>query len=134
MECKFASIKIQIKPKFADDQKTVKECMFVCKWGGEITHAGLAQTRQYVPVFWDEILRPVAPRPPPFVDDPDVDAGQQDLPSECPIAMPQPVVDHPPHWEVSQCRHTRTRLLCPYVRLPLVAAVGEEYRVVDNCG
>jgi hypothetical protein len=60
----------------------------VCKWGGDLTHAGIAHTRQvrtqllararrhgtrrcgwdclaqYASVFWEEMLRPVAPRAP----------------------------------------------------------------------
>ena len=35
-----------------------KQALLVCKWGGELTHAGIGQAEQYGPVFWDEMLRP----------------------------------------------------------------------------
>jgi len=49
--------KVQLKSLKQKDGKTVK-AQLICKWGGEITHAGIKQTLQYAPVFWDELLRP----------------------------------------------------------------------------
>ena len=43
----------------------VAQALLVCKWGGEITHAGIAQAARYAPIFWDENLRPVPPVTPP---------------------------------------------------------------------
>lgn len=33
----------------------VTAVLLVCKWGGEMTHAGIGQARQYAPVFWDDM-------------------------------------------------------------------------------
>jgi hypothetical protein len=72
--------KVQLKPVFELEEKTRdngdvrKEnvmigVMLICKWGGQITHAGKQQTKDYVPVFWDEMLRPCPPPPPDVTDD-----------------------------------------------------------------
>lgn len=49
IEQKYGGAKVQIKPRSADSVNVV------CKWGGEMTHAGFGQVKQYVPVFWDHI-------------------------------------------------------------------------------
>lgn len=37
------------------DKGEVAAVLLVCKWGGEMTHAGIGQARQYAPVFWDDM-------------------------------------------------------------------------------
>jgi hypothetical protein len=34
----------------------VVDVLLVCKWGGEITHAGLKQTSSFAPIFWDHVM------------------------------------------------------------------------------
>jgi hypothetical protein len=53
----YKGTKLQLKPLEVRDG-TVVEAILVCKWGGEMTHAGIGQAHQYGPVFWDEMLRP----------------------------------------------------------------------------
>ena len=66
---RYGGLKVQLKPLKIVDGRVVN-CQIVCKWGGELTHAGTEQTIQYVPVFWDEMLRPECPAPPTSTDDP----------------------------------------------------------------
>lgn len=63
--------KLQIKVLTANEDTGAPErVILICKWGGEITHAGIAQTKAYVPIFWDEMLRPQPPAPPQLTIDP----------------------------------------------------------------
>ena len=63
--------KLQIKANKIDVHKQVKSVLVICKWGGNFTHCGRSQTKKYVPVFWDEMLRPQPPPPPDLTDDPE---------------------------------------------------------------
>ena len=53
----YAGMKVQVKPKKVEGGR-VTQVLLVCKWGGEMTHAGLGQARQYAAAFWDDCCPP----------------------------------------------------------------------------
>lgn len=60
LQNEFGGTKVQVKPLLEKigRQLLFKSCLVVVKWGGEITHSGITQTKEYVPKFWDAMLRP----------------------------------------------------------------------------
>ena len=57
LERGYVGAKLQVKPKKVDNGRVV-QVLLVCKWGGEMTHAGLGQARQYAAAFWDDVCPP----------------------------------------------------------------------------
>ena len=56
----YGGVKVQLKPKKVENNK-VTQVLLIVKWGGEMTHAGVGQARQYAAAFWDDMI------PPPYV-------------------------------------------------------------------
>jgi hypothetical protein len=44
--------------KYGEDGKTAAKALLICKWGGNITRAGVLQVQDYATTFWNEMLRP----------------------------------------------------------------------------
>ena len=57
LERGYVGAKLQVKPKKVDNGRVV-QVLLVCKWGGEMTHAGFGQARQYAAAFWDDVCPP----------------------------------------------------------------------------
>ena len=57
LEKGYGGIKVQLKPKKVEKGKVV-QALLIVKWGGEMTHAGVGQARQYAAAFWDDMIPP----------------------------------------------------------------------------
>ena len=84
----YPGIKIQLKAT-KSSAGHVTQALLVCKWGGQMTHAGIGQARQYAAAFWDDILPP--PQNPliytiPF-QHPNHSSSNQSNPSPAPIEL-----------------------------------------------
>jgi len=62
LEKGYGGVKVQLKPKKTEKGKDGKErvvqALLIVKWGGEMTHAGVGQARQYAAAFWDDMIPP----------------------------------------------------------------------------